>query len=101
MSEDDTSVAEQEMEQIRGNVLARLKRIEGQVRGIHRMVSEGKKCEDILVQVRAVRNALQSANGLIMRRYLLQCHLTALRENGSHGKALEEALKTLTTYMDH
>ncbi len=101
MTEDKTSVGVQEMERIRRDVLARLKRIEGQVRGIHRMLSEGEKSEATLVQVRAVRNALHSVNGLIIRRYLLKCHVTASRDNRSPGKTLGEALKTLATYLDY
>ena len=51
---------------LKHDVLARMKRIEGQVRGIQRMIDEGKECADVLVQVRAVRSALRSATTQIM-----------------------------------
>ena len=47
--------AKPELDEIQKNVLSRLRKIEGQIRGIQNMVSDGKECEDILIQVRAER----------------------------------------------
>ncbi|WP_051202621.1 metal-sensitive transcriptional regulator [Desulfovibrio aminophilus] len=60
-------------ESLRQDVLARMRRIEGQVRGVAGMVEQGKPCAEILVQMRAVRSALRAANGVILRRALLDC----------------------------
>ena len=54
-------------------VLTRLKRIEGQVRGLSRMVEEGRYCIDILTQVRAVEAALHSVGEVILRNHLETC----------------------------
>lgn len=93
---------EQEQEQIKKNVLSRMKRIEGQVRGIQRMIEGGKECEEILVQVRAVRSALQSANKQILKRYLLKCHADNIAKGeGEDGyDKLEDVIKVLTSYVE-
>jgi DNA-binding FrmR family transcriptional regulator len=57
----------------RDDVLLRLRKIEGQVRGIQRMVEEGRDCRDIVTQVAAVKSALASVNGQVLRCYAQNC----------------------------
>lgn len=64
----------------------RLKRIEGQVRGLQRMVDEGRYCPDILTQISAVHAALRGVGKLLMRNHLQHCVTDALR-SGDHGAA--------------
>jgi len=54
-------------------VIARLHRIEGQVRGLARMVEEGESCQDILTQLLAARAALDQAALKVVSRYLEHC----------------------------
>ena len=54
-------------------LIHRLSRIEGQVRGISRMVSEGRYCIDILTQLQAVRAALAKVETSILRQHLAKC----------------------------
>jgi CsoR family transcriptional regulator, copper-sensing transcriptional repressor len=61
-------------EEMQGNILARLKKIEGQIRGLQAMVSEGRECDQILTQVRAAQSALRSVSKLIIKSYLLKCY---------------------------
>ncbi len=89
-----------EQEKIKKNVLSRMKRIEGQIRGIQRMIEGGKECEDILVQVRAVRSALQSANKQILRRYMLRCHVESQEAGEDNGESLEKLIKVLTGFVE-
>lgn len=58
-------------------ILARLRRIEGQLRGIQRMVEEGRDCEAIVTQLMAARAALDRAGLLIMSRHIERCLLEA------------------------
>jgi len=88
-----------DQEALKKDVLARMKRIEGQVRGIQRMIDEGKECEDILVQVRAVRSALRAATGLIMRRYLMRCQEQSVA-TGDPVVQYEKLLKLVTDFID-
>ena len=62
------SRAEQERQ-----VKARLARIEGQVRGIQKMIDEGRPCDDILTQVLAARTALERTAGEIVGTYIDEC----------------------------
>lgn len=58
---------------IKARNLKRLRRVEGQVRGIQKMVEEDRYCADILVQVSAVQAALQSVSRELMRNHLRHC----------------------------
>ena len=51
-------------------IILRLRKIEGQVKGIQKMIEEGKKCGEILVQIAAVRSAINSVGGLILENYI-------------------------------
>ena len=61
-------------DELQGNILARLKKIEGQIRGLQAMVTESRDCDQILTQVRAAQSALRSVSTLIIRSYLLKCY---------------------------
>ncbi|MBL7115396.1 MAG: metal-sensitive transcriptional regulator [Kiritimatiellae bacterium] len=66
--------------------LARLARIEGQVRGLQRMIDEGKYCIDIITQIQAVRAALQSVSEKILHKHMDHCVADAFR-----GRSRKEA----------
>ncbi len=72
--------------------LTRLKRIEGQARGIHRMVEEETYCIDILTQVSALNKALESVALGLLDDHLKHCVMDAAAEGGSVAEAkLKEA----------
>ena len=72
--------------------LKRLRRIEGQVRGIERMVDEDVYCIDVLTQVSAVTKALQAVALGLLDDHLNHCVLEAARSGGDEAQAkLEEA----------
>ena len=58
---------------IKVSALKRLKRIEGQVRGLHRMVEDERYCIDIVTQISAVRAALRRAEEEILRDHVAHC----------------------------
>ncbi|MBU6334679.1 MAG: metal-sensitive transcriptional regulator [Chloroflexi bacterium] len=58
---------------VREDVLVRLRRIEGQVRGVARMVEEQRDCRDIVTQLSAVRAAVSSLSGMVAEAYARQC----------------------------
>lgn len=55
------------------NVSLRLRRIEGQIRGIQRMVEEGRDCREVVNQVVAVKAALSSLNAVVLECYVRNC----------------------------
>jgi len=66
-------------EEQKREILARLKSIEGHVRGIQRMVEEDQYCIDIIKQTLAIQRALEKVNGLILENHLQTCVTTAIR----------------------
>ncbi len=72
-----------------GEQLARLRRIEGQVRGVIRMVEERRYCMDILTQLRAVRAAVRRTEERILREHVEHCVVGAIRS----GRKREQAEK--------
>lgn len=69
------------------NYLKRLRRIEGQVRGLARMVEEDKYCIDILTQVSAVTRALQVVSIGLLDEHLKHCVAEAMAEGGDNADA--------------
>jgi len=72
-------------DQTQADVLRRLKKVEGQVAGLRRMVEEGKYCIDVLQQVAAVHGALTQASKLIIGSHLKTCVKSAL-ESGDEER---------------
>ncbi|WKD60115.1 Copper-sensing transcriptional repressor CsoR [Corynebacterium ciconiae DSM 44920] len=66
--------------------LARLKRIEGQVRGIHRMVDEDEYCIDVLTQIQAARAALDNVALKLLDDHLSHCVVTAAAHGGQEAE---------------
>lgn len=60
-------------------VTARLKRIEGQVRGLQRMIEEGRYCGDVLAQIAAVQSSLRGAGEVLLQSHLRHCLADAVR----------------------
>ena len=71
----------------KADVLARLKRIEGQVRGLQRMVDEDKYCIDVLDQVAAVTKSLQAVAIELLDEHLSHCVAEALTAGGNDAEA--------------
>ena len=64
---------ESKPEATREAILKRLRRIEGQVRGLHKMVVEERDCEDIVTQLAAVRSAIDNVGALVLNNYIQIC----------------------------
>ncbi len=79
-------------------VLRRLRRIEGQVRGVSRMVEEGKPCEEVLVQVAAARAALDQVGIHIISHRMREC----LQEQGLSGEeSVRKAIDMFIRYSSN
>ena len=73
----------------------RLRRIEGQVRGIQKMVDEDRYCADIMTQISAVQEALRSVGRELMRNHLKHCATTAIRGGEAEAEAMYDELVEL------
>ena len=76
-------------------VVNRLKRIEGQVRGLIRMVEEDKSCEDILIQIGSAKSSLHKTGQVILEGHLHHCVLDAIREGNE-----DETIKKLSSALE-
>lgn len=72
--------------------LKRLRRIEGQVRGLQKMVEEDRYCADILTQISSVHEALRSVGRELMRNHLRHCAASAIASGGSNAERMYDEL---------
>jgi DNA-binding FrmR family transcriptional regulator len=80
--------------------LGRLRRIEGQVQGIQRMVEEEKYCVDILLQLTAVEGAVEQVQRLLLGRHIESCVADAIRSGSSRDrqKKVDELLDVFSRF---
>ena len=76
-------------------VTNRLKRIEGQVRGIIKMIEDDKSCEDILIQIGSAKSALHKAGQVILESHLSHCVVDGVREGNA-----DETVKKLSQAIE-
>ncbi|MBR2517480.1 metal-sensing transcriptional repressor [Geobacillus sp.] len=84
---------EQEIERI----IKRLKRIEGQVRGVQKMVEDNRYCIDSLVQISAIRAALNQVGLQLLERHVSHCVAKAIRE-GSGDESIRELMDVMKQF---
>lgn len=82
----------------RQNVLKRLGRIEGQVRGLARMVEEDKYCVDILIQVAAAKSALNKVGLIVMEGHAHGCLVAAI-QRGEGTEAVDELMDVIGQFV--
>jgi DNA-binding FrmR family transcriptional regulator len=75
--------------------LKRLRRIEGQTRGLQKMIEEDRYCADILTQLSSVHEALRSVGRELMRSHLKHCATHAIRGGGEKAEAMYDELVDL------
>lgn len=77
------------------DIINRLKRLEGQVRGVIKMMEEGKDCRQVVTQLSAVRSASDRSIGLVVAKNLQQCIIESNETGKSAEDAIEEAVQML------
>lgn len=70
----------------------RLRRIEGQVRGLQRMVEDDRYCADIMTQISSVHEALRAVGRELMRNHLKHCATNAIRTNSASAEKMYDEL---------
>jgi len=86
--------------QAKTKTLGRLRRIEGQVQGIQRMVEEDKYCVDILLQLTAVQGAVEQVQKILLGQHLESCVTEAVRSGSARDrqKKMEELLDVFSRF---
>lgn len=89
----------QSRERIEG-INRRLKRIEGQIRGIQRMLSEDACCMDVLVQISAVRAAVSKVGVMIFENHAKKCLTGSLQgENNDSERLLDDLVNVMNNFI--
>jgi DNA-binding FrmR family transcriptional regulator len=83
--------------EVKQKLLTRLRRIEGQTRGLQRMVEEDKYCVDIMNQIAGVQSALEQVTLLLMENHLQHCVSDAIQE-GQGEEKIREMINVLKHY---
>ncbi|MFD2707241.1 metal-sensitive transcriptional regulator [Salibacterium lacus] len=73
----------------------RLKRVEGQVRGVQKMMDESKDCKEVVYQMSAARTALDRAMAQIVAENLEECIREQMKEGGDTSQYVQEAIELL------
>jgi len=81
--------------EIKSRNLTRLRRIEGQIRGLQKMVEEDRYCADILTQISSVHEALRSVARELLRNHLKHCATAAIKAGDASADAMYDELVEL------
>ena len=84
-------------QETKAKILGRMRRIEGQVQGLQRMVDNGAYCVDILMQIAAVQGALEQVEKLLLGRHIESCVADAMR-SGSRSERQQKIDELLDVF---
>ncbi|SUY47388.1 Copper-sensitive operon repressor [Clostridium putrefaciens] len=88
---------EDRSDDLKKDIYVRLRRIEGQVKGIQNMVEKEACCKDMLVQIAAVRAAINKVGGLMLENYAINC--MDLEKNKENNDKIENLVSTLLMFL--
>lgn len=81
-------------------IIKRLNRIEGQVKGIQKMVEDERYCVDILVQISAIRSAINRVGNIILENHIKGCVSTSIKEGETQEseELISELMETINKF---
>lgn len=83
----------------RDELLSRLRKIEGQIRGVQRMVSEDVYCVDVLTQISAVISGMEKVGVRLLREHMKGCVADAIRTKGKADDKIDEVVKVVERFL--
>ena len=83
----------------REELLSRLRKIEGQIRGVQRMVSEDAYCVDVLTQISAVTSGMEKVGVRLIREHMKGCVADAIRTKGKADDKIDEVVKVVERFL--
>jgi DNA-binding FrmR family transcriptional regulator len=86
------------MEPDKTDILKRLRRIEGQIKGIQRMIENEQCCSDVLIQIAAVRAATNKVGGLILENYSKTCIMKAAQSEVDSNE-VDNLIETMLKFI--
>lgn len=85
------------MEATKEDILKRLRRVEGQIKGIHKMVEADQCCNDVLIQIAAVKAAISKVGGILLENHSKDCIQKSLA-NESKESEIEALINTIIKF---
>jgi DNA-binding FrmR family transcriptional regulator len=85
-------------ESVKTNTLARMKKIEGQIRGIQKMIENNRYCIEIVDQITAARKALYMASLIVIKGHVDECVTDAIKAGNSNEK-IDELIDTMYKFV--
>lgn len=95
---DEAGLGSVDVSNRRAEMLKRLRRIEGQVRGIQRMLAEERECNEVVMQLLAIRSGLDEVSLQIIDLHLERCVLDGIELDPGKRASLQRALHALTRF---
>ncbi len=80
-------------EKLKKNLITRLNRIEGQVKGVRSMIEKDIYCDDVLNQIAAVQSAINSVSKLLLENHLRTCVIEQIKDG--NDEVIDELIKTI------
>lgn len=84
-------------DQVKRNLISRLNRIEGQIRGVKGLIEKDTYCDDVLNQISAIQSALNSVGKILLEGHLKSCVVERLQEGDT--EVIDELLITMKKLM--
>ena len=84
-------------EKVKSNLITRLNRIEGQIRGVKGMIEKDVYCDDVLNQIAAIQAALNAVGKLLLEGHMKSCVIERIQEGDL--EVIDEILKTMNKLM--
>ncbi len=80
------------------SIINRLKTIKGHIAGVEKMVEEGKSCDDVLLQIAAIKSSVHKVGLVIMEEHAMECLLIDDDGEPVDKEQMEKVIKTLVNY---
>ncbi|MFD1396131.1 metal-sensitive transcriptional regulator [Kroppenstedtia eburnea] len=84
-------------QRVKNNLTSRLNRIEGQIRGVRRLIENDTYCDDVLTQIAAVQSALNSVSRILLEGHMKSCVVERIREGDE--EVIDELMVTVNRLM--
>lgn len=86
------------MDEAKQKIVNRLRTIKGHISGIEKMIEEGKSCDEVLLQIAAIKSSIHKVGIVIMEEHAMQCMLSDESGNITNKEQMERVIKTLLSY---
>lgn len=85
-------------EELKNDLVNRLKTLRGHISGIEKMIEEDKDCIDILIQISAIKSSIEKVGTAILEDHAHECVISSIKEGEEVEEAVQEAIDTILKF---